>query len=169
MVLDCFLALQDIELSKDERILTSLIIFYEELNCIEDITEVFVDYIQELVSEMYNFFNCNENNVGAKTSHQLIDWEGDSQLIVSAINKVAGKEIRLEPYIHWWTFMAYYVAIGECALSNIVEIRDKITRGKKLEKYEKEFRRNNPQYFNWRSKLEQQESNDIISELWNKN
>lgn len=168
MVLDCFSALQDEELSKEERVVTSLIIFYEDLDSVEDCTEVFLDYLQDLVKEMYNFFNCNQPTIGAVQKHELIDWESDSQLIASAINNVANTEIRIASYVHWWTFMGYYMAVGECALSNIVSIRDKLVKGKKLEKYEKEFRQQNPQYFMWRQKLQQQEAEDILSELWNK-
>ena len=40
MVLDCFDALGDIELSKQERLFASLIIFYEDLNSIDDINKL---------------------------------------------------------------------------------------------------------------------------------
>ena len=89
-------------------------------------------------------------------------------MICSAINNVANKEIRFEPYIHWWTFMGYYMAIGECPLSTIVGIRSKIMHGKKLEKYEKEMMTNNPEYFSddYRS-LEDIEADMEIRKLWN--
>jgi len=84
------------------------------------------------------------------------------------VNKVANTEIRLEPYIHWWTFMGYYTAIGNCSLSMIVEIRDKIARGKKLEKHEREFRNNNPQYFIWNNRtVEEEEAEKLVREIWN--
>ena len=99
---------------------------------------------------MFDFFNCGRSqSIGKKMNHKLIDWEQDSQIICSAINKVANKEVRAEPYIHWWTFMGYYSAVGESLLSTIVSIRDKIVRGKKLEKHERIFRQENPEYFIW--------------------
>ena len=46
-------------------------------------------------------------------------------------------------FLHWWTFMAYFHAIGEGQLSTLVSIRDKLRRGKKLEKWEQEYYRKN--------------------------
>ena len=37
MVLDCFAALNDVELEKEERVYCSLIIFYEDFNSLEDL------------------------------------------------------------------------------------------------------------------------------------
>ena len=118
---------------------------------------------------MFKFFNCGENeSPGAKVNHKLIDWQKDSNLISSAINKVAGKEIRLEPYVHWWTFMGYYLAIGDSPLSSIVGIRNKIAKGKKLDKNELQFRQNNPQYFSLDTRtVDQQEADILAKELWN--
>lgn len=144
VVLDCFLALEDFELTKEERILSALIIFYEDLNSVEDVFNL--PDLECAYKEMVKFFNCGQaESYGSNIN--LIDWESDSTLIMSAINNVAGKEVRSEEYVHWWTFMGYYVAIGECPLSNIVGIRYKRAKGKKLEKYEKDFVRDNPQYF----------------------
>lgn len=167
MVLDCFAALDDEQLTAQERILACVIIFYEDMHSIED-TNKFSDY-QTAVAEMFKFFNCGqEESPGASTNYKLIDWQTDSQLISSAINNVAGKEIRAEKYVHWWTFMGYYLAVGESALSTVVNIRSKIVKGKKLEKYEQEFRKNNPQLFRWKSKtVEQREQDDLARSLWN--
>lgn len=167
MVLDCFSALNDAELNTEERLFCSLIIFYEDLNDLSDI-QLLPD-IEKAVFEMFNFFNCGSPTENTKkVSHKLIDWDADSQLICSAVNKVAGTEIRAEKYIHWWTFMGYYSAIGECLLSTVVSIRDKLIRGKKLEKAEREFRQNNPQYFVWNSSTsEDKEADALFNELWN--
>jgi len=165
-ILDCFDALDDAELESSERLMASLLIFYEDFNCIEDLYKV--DNLQELVTGMYNFFNCNQKSSGSESKYKLIDWEQDSQLICSAINKVAGFEIRSANYIHWWTFMGYYTAIGESPINTIIGIRDKIMRGKKLEKYENEYRRNNPQFFTWNNKtVDQQEAEAYVMNIWN--
>ena len=163
-VIDCFRALEDPELSKQERILSCLIIFYEDFNSIEDI-ERFPD-IEAAYNKMVWFFNCGQEAVGAQANYKVIDWDKDSALICSAINNVAQKEIRVEPYLHWWTFMGYYLAIGECSLSTIVSIRSKRAKGKKLEKYESQFVRDNPQYF-WNTKsVEDQALENEIRKMW---
>ena len=167
MVLDCFSALQDASLNSNERLFCSLIIFYEDINCIADINK-FED-LEEAATKMFDFFNCGRSqSIGKKMNHKLIDWEQDSQIICSAINKVANKEVRAEPYIHWWTFMGYYSAVGESLLSTIVSIRDKIVRGKKLEKHERAFRQENPEYFVWNTNNIDEEAEELFNELWNK-
>lgn len=167
MVLDCFKALQDADLNPKERVFCSLLIFYDGINSIADINR-FPD-LEIAVKEMYNFFNCGEEQaVGKNMKYKLIDWEHDSQMICSAVNKVANKEVRAEPYIHWWTFMGYYSAVGESLLSTVITIRDKIMRGKKLEKHEREFRSNNPEYFIWNSKtVADNEAEQMLKDIWN--
>ena len=167
LVLDCFITLDDEELSLEERVLSCLLIFYEDVNEISDISKF--PNLQEAIEKMYNFFNCNEIQApGMKMNYKLIDWEKDSQLICSAINQVANKEIRNEHYIHWWTFMAYFIGIGECTLSTILDIRYKIAKGKKLEKHESQFKRDNPQYFNFNMRtVEQKEADELARQLWN--
>lgn len=167
MVLDCFKALQDVNLTERERVFASLIIFYQDLNTIDDV--LLLNNITDRISGMYTFFNCGEEDtVGAKVPYRLIDWEQDSQLICSAVNKVATAEIRSLPYLHWWTFMGYFTSIGKSLLSSVIAIREKIIKGKKLEKYERDFRRDNPKYFVWNHKsIEELEAEKAIMDLWN--
>lgn len=74
---------------------------------------------------------------------KLLDWEQDAPAIISDINRVAGREIRDVPFVHWWTFLAWFAAIGQGQLSTLICIRDKRRRGKKLEAWEEEFYRQN--------------------------
>lgn len=167
MVLDCFSALNDLELDKETRIISSLIIFYRDFKDVEDV--IACDCIGELATEMMKFFNCGQEDSEKKVTVRLIDWDKDSNLICSAVNKVAGKEIRAEQYIHWWTFIGYYMAVGQSPLSTIVGIREKIAKNKKLEQHEKQFRFENPQYFNMDYKtLEEQELDKLMYDMWNK-
>lgn len=152
IMLDCFAALQDDTISEEARILASLIIFYEDFEDIDDIPQNETT-VKNLISEMYKFFNCgSDNSPGMETGVQLINWDTDSQMICAAINNVANKEIRALDNLHWWTFIGYYASVGQSMLSTVVSIRDKIVRGKKLEKWELEFKRSNPDYFNWRKR-----------------
>lgn len=167
-ILDCFSALEDIELPQQYRIYSALIIFYGGINSVDDVENKLGENVEEAVNKMFDFFNCGQENVGMQVNYKLIDWEQDSQIISAAINNVARREIRSEPYLHWWTFMGYYCSIGESILSTVVNIRDKIVKGKKLEKHEKEFKRNNPQYFNWRAEdIQKQEDDKLAFSMWN--
>ena len=168
MVLDCFKALQDEELSEDYRVLASLLIFYNEFNDFEDL-RVYEPQLNELVKEMYRFINGGEEqSPGAERDVSLVDWEQDSQLVCAAINNVANQEIRSVEYLHWWTFLGYYMSIGQSVLSTVVSIRDKIAHHKKLEQWEKDFKKNNPKYFVWRQTAQEQDLNNLVRDIWNK-
>lgn len=168
VTLDCFSALNDRELDEQERVYAMLIIFFEDINDIYDIEKL--GDLEKACKEIEKFFNCGQESVGLKTNYKVLDWDKDEQLITSAINNVAKTEIRSLPYLHWWTFMGYYLAIGECPLSNIVSIRHKIATGKKLEKYENTFRQENPQYFDidYRSNQDKDLEDWFLKEVWNK-
>lgn len=168
MVLDCYRLLQDNELDENERILACLVVFYDELNDVEDIQRL--GDIEEAVKQMFSFFNCGQEEApGIRAEGKVIDWDKDSLMIISAINNVAGKEIRKEKYLHWWTFMSYYMAIGECPLATVVNIRRKIIKGKKLEKYEQEYVNSNPELFKRNDNFtkEEQEFLDEVLANWN--
>jgi len=168
MVLDCFSVLNDVELEKEERAIGCLMIFYEGIDSIDDICALDESILQQLINRMFWFFNCGQEELDTKNSPRLIDWQKDEQLVCSAVNKVAGHEIRAVKYLHWWTFMGYYLAIGESALSTVVGIRYKIVHNKKLEKHEREFKKDNPQYFNWdRKTSEQHEAENWVLQMWN--
>ena len=79
-ILDCFAALNDEELTKEERLFASLIIFYEDLNSPDDIGTVFGDHVEDAIKAMYNFFACGIDTQ-KQTAHKLIDWETDEQMI----------------------------------------------------------------------------------------
>jgi hypothetical protein len=168
VVLDIFSCLEDPELDSTERIISALIIFYEDLNSIEDVYSL--PNIEEAVHKMYDFFNGEPQPKPAmKTHRKLIDWEGDEAIIVSAINNVAKAEIRALDYLHWWTFLSYYMSIGESTLSTVVSIRDKTAKGEKLEKWERKYKQKNPQYFIWKSKTADEiDAENWLKSVWNK-
>lgn len=168
VILDCFSALSDTELSEDEQVLASLLIFYNEFTDLEDIPRD-EETLKQLISEMCKFFNCGQDEtIGASVNEKVIDWENDSNIIIPAINNVAHVEVRALPYLHWWTFMGYYMSVGESVLSTVVSIRHKLNKGKELEKWEKEFKRDNPQYFNWKKKSKEQlDLDEYVKNLWN--
>ena len=97
------------------------------------------------------FVSCGREE-GETPGPRLIDWETDAQVIVSDVNRAAGQEIRSLPYLHWWTFLGWFHSIGEGGLSTLVSVRDKLNRGKKLEKWEQEYYRQNSTLVKMRKK-----------------
>lgn len=81
-----------------------------------------------------------QNNSSSK---QIISWTQDEPYIFSAVNKVAGREIRADEHMHWWTFLGLFQEIGEGTLSTIINIRNKLNKGKKLDKVEEEYYKEN--------------------------
>ncbi len=168
-ILDIFSVLEDQELEKQERIVCALIIFYEDLNSLEDVLALSEENMETAVKKMFDFFNAGRSDTQQKQNYKLMDWNDDSAIIISAVNNVAGKEVRQEEYCHWWTFMSYYMAIGESTLSTVLAIRDKILKGKTLEKWENQFKADNPQYFNWNHKTaDELEAESWLMSVWNK-
>ena len=104
------------------------------------------EHQQEAMEYLADFIACGET--ASIPGPKLLDWEQDAQIIVADINKVAGKEIRSVPDLHWWTFLSYFRGIGEGQLATVVSIREKLRTGKKLEQWEQEFYRKNPERIN---------------------
>jgi len=86
-----------------------------------------------------------------------MDWEQDENILFPAINKVAGFETRSIEYLHWWTFLGYYMEISEGVFSHVLSIRMKKAKGKKLEKWEREFWSSNKSICVLREKISEEE------------
>lgn len=144
-----------------ERALTMLQIFYIDFDTMPS-----SDW-QEASEKACEFIDCGIKDDG-KQKPRLMDWEQDAPVIVPAVNKVCGKDVRSVKYMHWWTFFGYYMEIGECTLSTIVSIRDKKRRGKKLEKWEQEFYRNNKKLVDLKARRieRSEEEKDALRELF---
>jgi hypothetical protein len=135
---DCLLILQafgDPELSDYERMMVMLKCLY-----VDDIPDEDVD---KAIEQAVWFLNCGDSVGNAQSSKQLYDFEHDEHILFASLNHVAGKEIRLEEYMHFWTFIGLFNEIGEGTFSTVVQIRSKKNKGKKLEKYEQEFYQKN--------------------------
>ena len=72
---------------------------------------------------------------------RLMDWQQDAPLIAAGIQAVSGRDVRALPYLHWWSFLSCFDAIGDGTFATVVAIRDKLCRGKKLEGWELDFYR----------------------------
>ena len=133
-ILEIFTYFDDPDLPEYLRWQIALALFYEG--------EIPPEHQQEAMEYLTRFINCGKSETG-RPGPKLLDWQQDALSIVADVNKTAGTEIRAMPFLHWWTFMAWFHAIGEGQLSALIAIRDKLARGKKLEKWEQEFYRKN--------------------------
>lgn len=136
VILDILKAMSDLELTDQEKSYVMLEIFYVAP---EQIPE---EYLEEALMKAKAFIDCGIT-ADNKKNPRLMDWEQDSPIIAPAINKNIGMDIRSLKYLHWWTFIGAYMEIQEGLFSQVLYIRQKKIKGKKLEKWEQEFYRNN--------------------------
>lgn len=134
VVLDAICALNDNDLTDEEKLKCALFIFYEDISAIDD--------FETAIKEMFRIINGGEEQEeNQEQKPQLMDWEHDFSVLVAPINRVLGFEIRSVNYLHWMSLLSAYMEIGECTFSTIVSIRSKRAKGKKLEKWEEEYYR----------------------------
>lgn len=146
-----FEAFNDPDLSDSEKIRVCLQCLYEEIPA----------DMEEAYRQAVLFLNGGQSQKTNKYSHKVFDWKQDESLIFSAVNKSAGFETRSAEFLHWWTFLGYFGEIGECRFSQIMHIRDKKSRGKKLEKWECEFYAENKAIIDLKCVVSHEEQTEI--------
>lgn len=98
------------------------------------------DVLEEAVEKAVWFLDCGETAQDDKPKSRTMDWEQDAGIIFPAINKIAGYEIRNpQKKTHWWTVMGFFYEIEDGVFSQVLSIRQKRAKGKKLDKWEREF------------------------------
>ncbi len=157
-ILQIISVLGDPEMPEPTRLYVALDLFLADMDALPD-----SDYDAAL-RQMMVFINCGEEEVDQSPRPKTIDWEQDRQMIIADVNKTAGTEIRALPFLHWWTFIAFFSAIGEGRLSAVVGIREKLRKGKKLDDWERDFYRQNRKTVDFRIKYTDSE-NEMLREL----
>lgn len=156
-VLDLFIALNDPDCVGDTKEETNYIhsmiimqIMFPECDNIP------TEHWQEAINKVCEFIDAGISD--KKNSPKTMDWDKDAPIIIPEINKVLGYEVR-NPAIntHWWTFLGAYMGIGESLFSNIVRIRYKKSKGKKLDKQEQEFYKENKHLIDFEQKNKRSE------------
>lgn len=157
--LDILAALSDPELSREDKVLVALTILYPGF---EDMPP---EHYQEAVEKCYWFIDCGSTETADRKQPRLVDWEQDFQYIVAPINRVTGREIRSVEYMHWWTFIAAYYEIGDCTFAQIVRIRNLKAKGKKLDKQDQEWYRQNRHLVDFKTPYTETEQ-DMLKQVW---
>lgn len=151
-IIKCF---NDYELTDEERIIISLEIFYLDTNKINN--------YEEAINKMNWFIDCgNDYSKQNKNNYKIMDFEQDFNLIKSPVNRILGYDIG-DKNIHWWTFMSAYMeifSIDNNLYYNVINIRQKIKKGEKLEKYERKFYNENIDIIELKNKLTPQQQQE---------
>ena len=143
-------------ITHDFRPILAILIAFNDINLsptnkhvimLESIYNVKIDEIpdedfEDAIKQALFFIDCGKTNTSEeneKKSPILMDWIQDEQLIFSGISMVARRDVRMDDYCHWWSFMGYYMEIGEGTFATVRGIRSKLAKNEKLDKWEKEF------------------------------
>lgn len=158
VVLDTISALNDIDLEMHFRVECALFIFYEDVSKIKD--------FQTATNEMIKIINLGEETTKEENKPKLMDWKHDFPQLAPPISRVLGYSVRsANCYTHWYDFVGAYMEIGgDCTFANIVSIRDKKLRGKKLKKWEQEFYKDNKKMIDLPHNLTEEEQEWLDSD-----
>ena len=104
-VLSVLSAYSDPELEPDEKQEIMLTIMFPNAS------EIPREHIADAIQKASEFIDCGQKDDG-KPKPRVMDWNQDADIIIPAINKVAGMEVRANPDLHWWTFWGYFLSIG---------------------------------------------------------
>ncbi len=155
-ILNIMEAFEDPDLEDGEKAFVMLLVIYPDL---EDIPR---DDLEEAYERAAWFIDCGADSKKDKDkSPRLVDWTQDERILFPAINAVAGREVRSLDYLHWWTFMGYFMEMKEGTYSQVLQLRQKRARHKKLEKWEREYWDNNRDICVIKKRLSKQEKEDM--------
>ena len=159
VVLDVICALNDNELTDEEKVKCALFIFYEDISAIDD--------FDAAIKEMFRIINGGEEQEENQDQKpQLMDWQHDFSQLAPPISRVLGYDVRTpDKYTHWYSFLGGYMEIGECTFSTIVSIRSKRAKGKKLDKWEEEYIREHRKMVELPQKLTAEEK-ELLNSEW---
>lgn len=133
-----FEALDDPDLSQHEKTAIMINCLYEEPEKIP-----FTDYKEACEQAAWFLDGGKEYEKSVQSKEIVISWSQDEQMIFSAVNKVAGYEVRQSEFLHWWSFLGCFSEIGDSLLSTVLSIRKKKAKKQKLDKSEQEFYQKN--------------------------
>ena len=155
-VLDLLTALADPDLTDDDPQMTAYMQSRVILEIMfPDCDNIPTEHIQEALEKVSEFIDMGISDDRKKP--KTMDWEQDAPILIPAINKVLNTEIRAQKYMHWWTFLGAYMEIGESLFSNVIHIRQKKAKGKKLEKWELDFYKENQSLIDFKQKSQRSE------------
>lgn len=135
--LDVCAALSDPELDDQERAFAALLILYP------DFKEMPPEHYEDAIRQLIWYLNGGAEERSGAPRRQLMSWEQDWPIIVGPVSRVLGADVRGIEQLHWWSFLAAYMEIGDCLFAHVVAIRAKKAKGQKLSKEDRTFYREN--------------------------
>lgn len=144
-VLDVLAAMNDPDLDVNGKFIVLIEIMYPDYKNIPK------ELLYEAYEKACEFIDCGQKDDG-KQHPKTVDWEQDARIIIPAVNSVAHAEIRALSHLHWWTFFGYFMEIRESLFTSVLNIRQKKAKGKRLEKWERDFYKENKKIIDFERK-----------------
>ena len=157
-VIEILVALADPELDQQGKAEVVLKCFYP------DYEEIRKEDAEAALKAAAVFIDGGEELPESARRHRLMDWEQDFPRIAAPVSRILGRDVRTVENLHWWTFLAAYYEIGDCLFAQIVRIRNLRAKGKKLDKADREWYRDNAALVNFRQKYT--EAEDAALNTW---
>ena len=153
VILDVIAALNDPDLKGFERAEACIRIMFPDWQKISDRAEAF--------EKCMWFIACGETETDKRKKPKVMDWQQDFSLIIPPVNRILGYDCRDPKPLHWWSFVAAYYEIGECAFSCVTGIRQKLAKGKPLDKWEKVYYAEHADIIKLKAQLSTEEQAEI--------
>lgn len=129
--------------------------------CLECLYETIPEDMEKAYEKAVWFLDGGDIPKSKKAPKRLMDWEQDESIIFPALNKVAGYETRSAEYLHWWSFLGLFNEVGDGLYSQVMNIRAKKAKNKKLEKWEQEFYREHKELVDLQEKYTPEEREEM--------
>lgn len=120
--------------------------------------------IKKAIEKAMWFLDGGDTPKSKQAPKKIMDWEYDQSIIFPAVNKVAGFETRSVEYLHWWSFLGLFNEAGEGLYSQVISIRSKRAKGKKLEKWEREFYNDHKELIDIKERISTEEQAELDAE-----
>ena len=133
-VLTILEAYDDPDLEPSEKVYVCLAVLYADF---EDMPRE--DYGDAYEQATWFLDGGNDRASESRKKARTVDWVQDTPILFPSVNQSAGFEVRSVDYMHWWTFLGYFMEMQKSTYATVLSLRDKKARGKKLEKWEQEF------------------------------
>lgn len=164
-ILDILEAFEDVDLRDQDKLIVAMDIFYPNLLDIPN------EHYKEALEKCMEFINGGETHEQDQKVPRIMSWSQDFSLIIGPINRVVGADVRGIPYdaqnntggFHWWSFLSAYMEIGDCLFAQVVSIRNKLAKGKKLDKPDRDFYKKNRKLIDLK-KTYSQEENKVLDQ-----
>lgn len=140
-ILDCLVAYNDLRLPDELRVKCATTIFYKNIDEIENKFEAAKEMLR-----IINIQDKTKENTQQDTEMpiKIINWKKDYHLIAPPVSRILGYSVRdKNRYTHWYDFIGAFNEIGDCYLTQILNVRLKRKKGKRLNELETEFYRTN--------------------------